>query len=217
MGTFTGADGVRPSPYVHETHVGVVFLVGDRAYKIKKPVRNAFLDFSTAERRRNACRREVELNRRLAPDVYLGLAEITDPVSKGGSRLAARVERPPATQPELPVHRQLDRRLQRCTGSHRVAQPAPRRLRQTRSQLGSEPLSRSVAGQAVPLGCHHSHGSGSLGARSTGHGGCCSAQLSTSPARSPPSSLGPPMTRRSASKASPTNSCGRVRTSRECR
>ena len=57
---------------VRETHSGVVFLVGERAYKMKKPVTTAFLDFSTPERRLAACRREVELNRRLAPDVYLG-------------------------------------------------------------------------------------------------------------------------------------------------
>ncbi|HEX2300591.1 MAG TPA: gluconate kinase, partial [Pseudonocardiaceae bacterium] len=59
-----------------ETHIGVVFLVGDRAYKLKKPVRTAFLDFSTRERRLATCRREVELNRRLAPDVYLGVVDV---------------------------------------------------------------------------------------------------------------------------------------------
>jgi aminoglycoside phosphotransferase family enzyme/predicted kinase len=64
------------SAAVRETHIGVVFLVGELAYKLKKPVRTAFLDFSTRQRRLEACRREVELNRRLAPDVYLGLAEI---------------------------------------------------------------------------------------------------------------------------------------------
>lgn len=66
-----------PFASVHETHIGVVFLVGDRAYKLKKPVRTAFLDFSTREQRLDACRREVELNRRLAPDVYLGVADVT--------------------------------------------------------------------------------------------------------------------------------------------
>ena len=65
---------------VHETHVGVVILLGDRAYKIKKPVRTGFLDFSTPQRRRAALHRELELNRRLAPDVYLGLCQVTDPV-----------------------------------------------------------------------------------------------------------------------------------------
>lgn len=62
---------------VRETHIGVVFLIGELAYKLKKPVRTAFLDFTTRQRRLDACQREVELNRRLAPDVYLGVAEVT--------------------------------------------------------------------------------------------------------------------------------------------
>ena len=52
---------------VHETHTGLVALIGDKAFKAKKPVVTDFLDFSTAELRENACRREVFLNRRLAP------------------------------------------------------------------------------------------------------------------------------------------------------
>jgi len=58
---------------VAETHLSVVLLVGDRALKLPKPVRLAFVDQSTPELRRTACEREVELNRRLAPDVYLGV------------------------------------------------------------------------------------------------------------------------------------------------
>jgi aminoglycoside phosphotransferase family enzyme/predicted kinase len=64
---------------VAETHSGVVFFLGDRAYKVKKPVDLGFLDFRTREARLDACRREVELNRRLAPDVYLGVADISGP------------------------------------------------------------------------------------------------------------------------------------------
>lgn len=67
----------RSGVAVRETHSGVVFLVGDRAYKLKKPVDLGFLDFSTLDRRVAACRREVELNRRLAPDVYLGVAKVS--------------------------------------------------------------------------------------------------------------------------------------------
>src|SRR4051794_33704185 len=62
---------------VRETHIGVVFLLGELAYKLKKPVRTAFLDFTTRERRLEVCLREVELNRRLAPDVYLGVSDVT--------------------------------------------------------------------------------------------------------------------------------------------
>ena len=61
---------------VVETHVSQVFFVGDRAYKLKKPVTTGFLDLSTEALRRRACEREVALNRRLAPDVYLGVATI---------------------------------------------------------------------------------------------------------------------------------------------
>ncbi|MGH9152924.1 MAG: AAA family ATPase, partial [Acidimicrobiales bacterium] len=60
-----------------ETHAGVVFLLGDRAYKLKKPLDLGFLDFRRREARLAACRREVALNRRLAPDVYLGVADVT--------------------------------------------------------------------------------------------------------------------------------------------
>ena len=54
----------------HETHMSQVFLAGDRVYKLKKPVRFPYLDFSTLARREAACRAELKLNRRLAPDVY---------------------------------------------------------------------------------------------------------------------------------------------------
>jgi hypothetical protein len=63
---------------VHQTHISVVFLAGDRAYKIKKPVDFGFVDYSTLERRRMFCRREVDLNRRLAPGVYRGVVPITE-------------------------------------------------------------------------------------------------------------------------------------------
>jgi hypothetical protein len=61
---------------ITETHISVVVFVGDRAYKLKKPVRFGFLDFSTREAREAMCHREVELNRRLAPDVYLGVSDV---------------------------------------------------------------------------------------------------------------------------------------------
>jgi uncharacterized protein len=61
-----------------ETHAALVFFVGDRAYKLKKPVSLGFLDFSRLETRAAVCQREVELNRRFAPDVYLDVATITD-------------------------------------------------------------------------------------------------------------------------------------------
>jgi aminoglycoside phosphotransferase family enzyme/predicted kinase len=56
-----------------DTHGAVVFLSGDRAYKLKRAVKFPYMDFSTAERRRAMCEAEVEINRRLAPEIYLGV------------------------------------------------------------------------------------------------------------------------------------------------
>lgn len=53
-----------------ETHMSWVFLTSDRVYKLKKPVRFPYLDFSTLKQREAACRAELRLNRRLAGDVY---------------------------------------------------------------------------------------------------------------------------------------------------
>ncbi len=74
-----GADSVE----VHQTHISVVFVAGEHAYKIKKPVALGFVDYSTAERRHHFCEEEVRLNRRLAPDVYLGVV----PVTRGSSAI----------------------------------------------------------------------------------------------------------------------------------
>jgi aminoglycoside phosphotransferase family enzyme/predicted kinase len=71
---------------VHQTHISAVFLAGPLVYKIKKPVTLGFVDYSTLERRRHLCHEEVRLNRRLAPDVYLGVVPVT---TDGG---AIRVE-----------------------------------------------------------------------------------------------------------------------------
>lgn len=74
----------RPDSYAHrpnrieqiETHISHVFLAGSYVYKLKKPVRYDFLDFTTVQAREHACREEVRLNRRLAPDTYLGVLPI---------------------------------------------------------------------------------------------------------------------------------------------
>ncbi len=66
----------RPPVRVHETHASWVFLAGRFAYKVKKPVRLAFLDYSTLARRRAACHEEVRINRELASGIYLGVRAI---------------------------------------------------------------------------------------------------------------------------------------------
>ncbi|HEX7081346.1 MAG TPA: AAA family ATPase [Gammaproteobacteria bacterium] len=59
-----------------ETHISWVLLAGAFAYKIKKPVKLPFLDFSTLEQRRRFCEEELRLNRRIAPELYLGVVPI---------------------------------------------------------------------------------------------------------------------------------------------
>jgi aminoglycoside phosphotransferase family enzyme/predicted kinase len=61
-----------PPLQVAETHVSRIFLTGDRAWKLKKALTLPYLDFATLQQRRTACEREVELNRRTAPELYLG-------------------------------------------------------------------------------------------------------------------------------------------------
>lgn len=61
---------------VRETHISYVFLTGPYAYKIKKPVDLGFLDFTTLEKRRQACHDELRLNKRSAPRLYVDVAPI---------------------------------------------------------------------------------------------------------------------------------------------
>ncbi len=63
-------------PSLVQTHISYVILAGDYVYKFKKPVNFGFLDFSTLEKRRHCCEQELLLNRRLCPEIYLGLVEV---------------------------------------------------------------------------------------------------------------------------------------------
>jgi len=104
----------EPYVQVRETHTGVVMMCGDRAYKAKKPIVTDFLDFGTPAARERACARELELNQRLAPDVYLGLAHVTDPMGgppepllvmrrmSGATRLSAVLADPSRQPSPLP-------------------------------------------------------------------------------------------------------------------
>src|SRR3954471_17773410 len=67
----------------HETHASIVFVAGDRAYKLKRAVRYPYLDYSTPARRQAMCEAELEANRRAAPELYLGVV----PVVRSGNRL----------------------------------------------------------------------------------------------------------------------------------
>lgn len=85
---------LEPATYPHpvgpiklvETHISWVFLTGPFAYKVKKPCKLEFLDFSTLDRRRHFCAEEIRLNRRFAPGLYLAAVPIT------GSPTAPRID-----------------------------------------------------------------------------------------------------------------------------
>jgi aminoglycoside phosphotransferase family enzyme/predicted kinase len=92
-----------------ETHISFVFLTALFAFKLKKPVKFDFLDFSTPDKRREACEDEVRLNRRLARLVYLGVL----PVTQSNGRLEIDGDGAPidwvVKMSRLPADRSLDR------------------------------------------------------------------------------------------------------------
>ncbi len=107
------AGSPRDWPLEHiQTTISHVFLTESFAYKLKKPLRLDFLDYSTCEQRRRFCELEVELNRRLAPDIYLGV------VSAGVENGRLRLERGEPVEyavkmRRLPANRMMDVMLER--------------------------------------------------------------------------------------------------------
>lgn len=91
-----------PRAELVETHISWVFLTIDRAYKVKKPVVFPFVDYRDPVRRRELCEEEVRLNRRLAPDLYLGVRglvrngaewRLTDPDDPAATEWAVEMRR----------------------------------------------------------------------------------------------------------------------------
>lgn len=122
----------RPSQVeMRETHISWLFFTERHVYKVKKPVDFGFLDFSSLEDRHSFCREEVRLNRRISPDVYLGVVEIRN--DDGRHRIAGA-----ATQGELvdyavkmrrlPEDRWLERLLERGEADERLARRIARRI-----------------------------------------------------------------------------------------
>ena len=158
-----------------ETHISHVFLVGDRAYKLKKDVKLPFVDYGTLERRHFFCREEIRLNRPLAPRVYLRVRAVV--LTRRGFALADENE-PKATEYVVEMQRfeetatlashvdghRCDAALLRSVGEHIAAfhAAAPRasngqtdlavRVREDIRQLGAaaaDTVARSVATEAA--------------------------------------------------------------------
>ncbi|MEQ8763608.1 MAG: AAA family ATPase [Planctomycetota bacterium] len=114
-----------PSIELLQTHISWIFFAGERVYKVKKPVDLGFLDYATLERRRSFCIEEVRLNRRLAPDTYLGISAIrrdqrgiyvVDPVEAEDLAADDAVVEYAVAMKRLPSVRMMDRLLE----SHEV-------------------------------------------------------------------------------------------------
>ena len=94
-----------------QTHVSFLFLTDTHVYKIKKPVDFGFLNFTTLDRRRFFCEEEVRLNRRLCPDVYLGVVELRESPSGVSFHGSGTVIDYAVRMKRLPGERMLDRLL----------------------------------------------------------------------------------------------------------
>jgi aminoglycoside phosphotransferase family enzyme len=92
---------------VVQTHISVVIVADDFVYKIKKPVNFGFLDFLTLEKRAYYCRQELELNRRLAEDIYLDVI----PVRSDGKRYSLRSQAGEVVEYAVKMRRVPEERL----------------------------------------------------------------------------------------------------------
>ncbi|MBU1395132.1 MAG: hypothetical protein KKE84_03190 [Gammaproteobacteria bacterium] len=133
-----------------ETHMSWVFLTDSHAYKLKKPVRYDYLDFSTVEARRLDCVVEVRLNRRLAPEVYLGVVPLAvdaaGRLSLGGAGETVdwlvRMRR-------LPAGRMLDHLLRNGGVEHADIRQLAQRLARFYAALPAEPLTPATYRQSL--------------------------------------------------------------------
>jgi len=113
---------------VIETHISLVFLTREYVYKVKKPVDFGFLDFTSLDKRKYFCEQEVKLNRRLSPDIYLGVVEITfdrDRISFNGK---GQVEEYAVQMKRIPEELLLDKLLAKGQVDRKMMEALSERL-----------------------------------------------------------------------------------------
>ncbi len=124
---------------VVKTHISFVLLTGRYAYKLFRPVAFDFLDFSSLEERRENCLRELRLNRRLAPDLYLEVLPVTgtvkDPVINGGGEPVEYLVK----MKEFPGSRRMDRMLDRGEVSEGMVDQVARKTGRFHDRAGDDP------------------------------------------------------------------------------
>jgi len=137
-----------PRSYDHEvdrvehsqTHVSHLFFAGDYVYKVKKPVNMGFLDFSTLDKRRAAAMAELELNRRVAPEVYIDLAAVH---RDGDGRLSfsapAMVEEVAVVMRRLPAEQRLSSLIDAGTATAEMMRDLGRLVADFHSRAATSP------------------------------------------------------------------------------
>jgi len=149
-----------PAPYPHQpervelvqTHISYVFLAGDRVFKTKKPVNFGFIDQVELEERRLNCEREVALNRRLAPSVYLGvwkvlrLADGSYALTEGEPAEGAEIIEYAVEMVRLPDDRTLASLLERDEVPPTLMRRLAARLIEFHEQAAVVPNDRAFAG-----------------------------------------------------------------------
>jgi aminoglycoside phosphotransferase family enzyme/predicted kinase len=141
-------DLLRPGAFPHpardlrliETHISWVILAGDYAYKLRKPVDFGFLDFTTPRQRRADCEAEVSLNKRLCPDLYLGVVDI---VERDDGQLYIGVPgvpvEPAVQMRRLPESGMLPKVLERGDCDERLVQRLARKLAEFHAEAPTGP------------------------------------------------------------------------------
>jgi aminoglycoside phosphotransferase family enzyme len=96
-----------------ETHISLLFLTGSYVYKVKKPVDFGFLDFTSLEKRKYFCEQEVKLNRRLSPEIYLAVVQITRDRDRMSFDGRGEVEEYAVKMKQIPEELLMDKLLER--------------------------------------------------------------------------------------------------------
>ena len=161
-----------PPAEIVETHISVIAMIGDRAYKLMKPVSMAFLDHRRREDRLDACRRETEVNRRFAPDVYLGVLDVIDDDGHARDHLI-EMRRMPASRPPVGAARRRRRARPRPLRGARDRRLPPGGAHLAPDRRGGWPRrgARAVGGGTRPAGGRGARGRAPRGGRARAHPG----------------------------------------------
>ena len=154
---------LSPGAYPHsvqsveliETHVSWVLLTGEFAYKIKRPVRHAFVDQRSLQRRRWLCHEEFRLNQRFTPELYLGVSPITGRTRTARVEGSGRVTEYAVKLRQFPQSDQLDHLLEAGRVEPNELEAFAGDLARIHAQLPAAPPAASTQPDALPRLIHH--------------------------------------------------------------